>query len=96
MLGLQEKKDHVAARLRRPDGSEEACLATFLAGCDGAHSKVREELGVGFPGGTYEHLFYVADVEASGAAINGELHVALDTADFLIVFPLKSEGRARG
>ncbi len=27
--------------------------------------------------------------------MNGELHAALDTTDFLIVFPLKDEGRAR-
>ena len=51
--------------------------------------------GSAFPGGTYAHLFYVADVEASGAAMNGELHVALDTTDFLAVFPLKGDGRAR-
>ena len=44
--------------------------------------RVREALKIGFPGGTYEHLFYVADVEASGAAMNGEMHVALDTTDF--------------
>ena len=56
---------------------------------------MREALKIGFPGGTYTHLFYVADVEASGAAMNGELHVALDTTDFLAVFPLKGEGRAR-
>ena len=48
-----------------------------------------------FPGGTYDHLFYVADVEARGAAMNGELHVALDTSDFLAVFPLKEDGHAR-
>src|SRR6266853_1024112 len=52
-------------------------------------------LGVSFPGGTYDHLFYVADVEARGAVMNGELHAALDTADFLIVFPLKRDGHAR-
>jgi hypothetical protein len=56
---------------------------------------MRQALGIGFPGGTYEHLFYVADVEASGETMNGELHVALDRSDFLVVFPLKSEGRAR-
>ena len=39
--------------------------------------------------------FYVADVEASGPTIDGELHVDLDDADFLAVFPLKGEGRAR-
>src|SRR6478752_3954848 len=65
------------------------------AGCAGAHSAVRQALAIGYPGGTYEHLFYVADVAARGAAMNGELHAALDTSDFLAVFPLKEEGRAR-
>jgi hypothetical protein len=37
----------------------------------------------------------VADVEASGATMNGELHVALDKTDFLVVFPLKDNARAR-
>src|SRR5439155_1421017 len=67
----------------------------YLAGCDGAHSRVRDGLGIGFPGGTYDHLFYVADVEARGAVMNGALHAALDTTDFLIVFPLKRDGHAR-
>jgi len=85
----------VIARLKRPDGAEETCEAAYIAGCDGAHSRVRETLQISFPGGTYNHLFYVADVEARGAAVNGELHVALDTTDFLAMFPLKGEGRAR-
>jgi len=65
----------------------------YLAGCDGARSKVREVLNSGFPGGTYDHLFYVADVEAAGLAMNGELHVDLDDADFLAVFPRVSPRR---
>src|SRR5206468_6689413 len=85
----------VLARLKRADGATEACEATYIAGCDGAHSMVRQVLAIGFPGGTYEHLFYVADVDARGAAMNGELHAALDTSDFLAVFPLKDDGRAR-
>ena len=56
---------------------------------------MRETLGIGFVGGTYEHLFYVADVKTSGPVANGELHVALDTTDFLAVFPLKADGHAR-
>src|SRR6202521_3032449 len=95
LLGFDAAKGRVIARLTRPDGAREACEPAYIAGCDGAHSSVREALEIGFPGGTYTHLFYVADVEASGAAMNGELHVALDTTDFLAVFPLKGEGRAR-
>ena len=54
----------VARASRRPTASVETCEAAYIAGCDGAHSTVREALGIGFPGGTYAHLFYVADVEA--------------------------------
>jgi 2-polyprenyl-6-methoxyphenol hydroxylase-like FAD-dependent oxidoreductase len=69
--------------------------ARFLAGCDGARSVTRVALGVGFPGGTYEHLFYVADVAARGEVMNRELHVLLDDAGFLGIFPLAGEGRGR-
>jgi 2-polyprenyl-6-methoxyphenol hydroxylase-like FAD-dependent oxidoreductase len=57
---------------RLADGSEQAVEAGFIAGGDGAHSIVRKALKVGFPGGTYSHIFYVADVEASGRAMNGD------------------------
>ncbi|HEY6419564.1 MAG TPA: FAD-dependent monooxygenase [Candidatus Binataceae bacterium] len=95
LASFEDAAGRVLANLKRPDGAREACEATYLAGCDGAHSTVREALHIGFPGGAYAHLFYVADVEAGGATMNGELHVALDTTDFLAVFPLKGDGRAR-
>jgi 2-polyprenyl-6-methoxyphenol hydroxylase-like FAD-dependent oxidoreductase len=95
LVAFEEGMGGVLARFTRADGATGACEAAYIAGCDGAHSTVRQALAIGFPGGTYEHLFYVADVEARGAAMNGELHAALDTSDFLAVFPLKEDGRAR-
>jgi 2-polyprenyl-6-methoxyphenol hydroxylase-like FAD-dependent oxidoreductase len=99
LLRFEETADGVVGHLRRLDGTEEnsteSCTAAYIAGCDGARSTMREALGIGFPGGTYEHMFYVADVQASGETMNGELHVAMDRTDFLVVFPLKGEGRAR-
>jgi 2-polyprenyl-6-methoxyphenol hydroxylase-like FAD-dependent oxidoreductase len=95
LIGFADKEDRVLARLRGPDGHEHDCEASYIAGCDGAHSIVRQTIGAGFPGGTYRQIFYVADVEAAGPALNGELHVDLDEADFLGVFPLAGFGRAR-
>jgi 2-polyprenyl-6-methoxyphenol hydroxylase-like FAD-dependent oxidoreductase len=95
LLRFTDAGDGVIARLRGPDGSESDCEARYIAGCDGARSLVRKTIGAGFPGGTYQQVFYVADVEASGPAIDGELHIDLDEADFLAVFPLAGEGRAR-
>jgi 2-polyprenyl-6-methoxyphenol hydroxylase-like FAD-dependent oxidoreductase len=85
----------VTAYLRKPDGSEEVCEASYLAVCDGGRSVVRESIGAGFPGGTYDQVFYVADIDGAGPAVNGELNIDLDEADFLAVFPLAGEGRAR-
>ena len=95
LVGFAEQASSVVARLRGPDGNEQDCEAMYLAGCDGARSKVRETIGTGFPGGTYRHVFYVADVEARGEALDGELHIDLDEADFVAIFPLAGEGRGR-
>jgi 2-polyprenyl-6-methoxyphenol hydroxylase-like FAD-dependent oxidoreductase len=95
LVRFDQHPDRVRAVLKRPDGSEEICEAAYLAGCDGAHSTVREMLATGFPGGTYTGLFYVADVDAAGPAADGEIHVDLEEADFLAVFPLKGTGRLR-
>jgi 2-polyprenyl-6-methoxyphenol hydroxylase-like FAD-dependent oxidoreductase len=95
LIRFTDESDRVTAKLRGPDGHEEDCAATYSAGCDGARSLVRDTLGTGFAGGTYRQVFYVADVEAAGRSIDGELHVDLDEADFLAVFPLAGEGRAR-
>ncbi len=95
VIGVDDADDRVRVRLRRPDGTEESAEPAYLAGADGARSTVREALGIGFEGGSYAHVFYVADVEARGPVMNGELHVALDEADFVATFPMKGSGRVR-
>lgn len=95
LVGYDERGDHVVAQLRRSDGSSETCAAGFIIGCDGAHSAVRKLMGTGYPGGTYPQLFYVADIEGTGPALNGELNVDLEESDLLAVFPLARGGRAR-
>jgi 2-polyprenyl-6-methoxyphenol hydroxylase-like FAD-dependent oxidoreductase len=94
LADFEDQAGQIRATLRK-GGTEEVGSYAYLAGCDGARSRVREVLGTGFPGGTYDHLFYVADVDAAGPPMNGELHVDLDDADFLAVFPMQQTGRAR-
>lgn len=95
LLSLEQHPDGVRAVIRSKDGAEERTEAAYVAGCDGASSTVRRQLGIGFPGGTYEGLFYVADVGAEGPVTNNGLHVDLEDADFLVVFPLQGEGNLR-
>ncbi len=85
LLSFEDGADHVVARLKMPDGSEESVEARYLAGCDGAKSPIRHQLGNTFEGGTYKRIFYVADVALEGLDPDGDLHIALDTADFVAV-----------
>jgi 2-polyprenyl-6-methoxyphenol hydroxylase-like FAD-dependent oxidoreductase len=95
LLGFVRHGGFVRATLRRADGSQEVVDAEYLAGCDGASSTVRHALATEFPGGTYSHLFYVADVEADGPPADNEVHIDLESADFLGVFPLTRNGHVR-
>lgn len=95
LVAFEDREDHVVARLRDADGGLRECEARFLAGCDGAGSTVRQQLGAGFPGGTYDHVFYVADVQAAGVAADGEVHVSLETGDFVLMLPYTDTGRGR-
>ncbi|MCK3776967.1 FAD-dependent monooxygenase [Ensifer sesbaniae] len=94
LVGFLDADGHVSAQLRLPDGSEEVSIARYLAGCDGARSPVRHKLATGFAGGTYNQIFYVADVEASGPTANGEVHVSLDSNDFVALLAY-AKGRGR-
>jgi 2-polyprenyl-6-methoxyphenol hydroxylase-like FAD-dependent oxidoreductase len=98
LLDFEQVEDHVVARLRGPNG-EYSCRARYLAGCDGARSTVRHRLGAGFEGGTYDQLFYVADVlaevKSDRALADGEIHLSLDDADFLALFSYNCDGHAR-
>ncbi|EYD78239.1 Monooxygenase, FAD-binding protein [Rubellimicrobium mesophilum DSM 19309] len=95
LVGFEDRGDHVAARLHGPDGVEVTEAVSWLAGCDGAHSTVRHGTGTGFEGGTYPRVFYVADVEVSGPAVNGEVNVAFQGSDFVLLFATGDEGQGR-
>jgi 2-polyprenyl-6-methoxyphenol hydroxylase-like FAD-dependent oxidoreductase len=92
---FEQRGDQTIAHLERSDGAEATCPFAYVAGCDGSRSRVREVLDIGYPGGTYERIFYVADVELHGKLANHELHVALDEADLLAVFPMRGDNTVR-
>lgn len=95
LLRYEQDAHGVDAVIKDAAGEESHHRAAYIAGCDGAHSTVRETIGAAFSGGTYSGVFYVADVIASGPATNGEIHVELDEAEFLAVFALKGAGQVR-
>jgi 2-polyprenyl-6-methoxyphenol hydroxylase-like FAD-dependent oxidoreductase len=84
----------VHARLIRPDGSGEALQADYICGCDGVRSVVRETLGLDFTGGTYEQLYYVADVTIEGG-FERDLFFNLGENTLALMLPVRSRGVQR-
>lgn len=95
LINFEDKDEFVRVRLRLPDGSEQLCDTKYLAGCDGASSLIRHQLGTSFEGGTYKQVFYVADVEVEGLEPSGELHIALDKEDFVLLMAYSKENKYR-
>jgi 2-polyprenyl-6-methoxyphenol hydroxylase-like FAD-dependent oxidoreductase len=95
LVSFADDGDRVRATLEKDGGREETCDVRYVCGCDGAHSAVRRGLGIGFPGGTYDQSFFVADAEASGPATGDALNGCLSDRGFLVVLPVRSTGRYR-
>jgi 2-polyprenyl-6-methoxyphenol hydroxylase-like FAD-dependent oxidoreductase len=95
LVGLAQQPGNVAATLRLPDGTERKILAAWIAGCDGAHSAVRELSGITFPGAPYEHVFFVADTEVTGSMVPDEVNVYLWREGFHLLFPMRGKDHWR-
>ncbi|MBV1836281.1 FAD-dependent monooxygenase [Acetobacter estunensis] len=61
--------DGVSCTLTHAGGRREILETTWLIGCDGAHSFVRNRLGLAFEGDTLPTAFVIADAHVTGLAI---------------------------
>jgi 2-polyprenyl-6-methoxyphenol hydroxylase-like FAD-dependent oxidoreductase len=75
LVGLAQDGDVVTARLRDARGAETEIRAGYVVGCDGAHSKVRRELGLAFEGAPYAQDWLLADVALEGAGSDDAVHL---------------------
>jgi 2-polyprenyl-6-methoxyphenol hydroxylase-like FAD-dependent oxidoreductase len=89
LVSLEQQPDHVRVTLTGPDGQARVVTASYVAGCDGGRSAVRQMNGIGFPGAPYEHTFFVADTEATGPMVPGELNSYLWKDGFTLFFPMR-------
>jgi 2-polyprenyl-6-methoxyphenol hydroxylase-like FAD-dependent oxidoreductase len=95
LVDLVQSADGVTARIERQDGSFDEIAAAWVAGCDGARSTVREACNIPFSGAPYQHVFYVADTQATGSMAPDELNVYLWRGGFHLFFPLRGKDHWR-
>ena len=89
LVALAQDTGQVHATLKHGDGSTDGVTAAWVAGCDGARSAVRELSGIPFEGAPYEHVFFVADTQATGTMVPDELNVYLWRQGFHVFFPMR-------
>jgi 2-polyprenyl-6-methoxyphenol hydroxylase-like FAD-dependent oxidoreductase len=94
LTGFTNVSDGIEATLRA-NGQEKKCAVSFLCGCDGVHSAVREGLELKFPGGIYDQMFFVADLAADGAPVNGDINFFLGLHQLCLTFPIRTTGMVR-
>jgi 2-polyprenyl-6-methoxyphenol hydroxylase-like FAD-dependent oxidoreductase len=92
LLDLVPEFPGSAATVVDSDGVLRVITARFVAGCDGLHSRVRNQLGIEFPGSSPEQMFAVADVRFDGwPADRVETVFSLSPHGMLISSPLPGD-----
>lgn len=91
---VQDASGVTADVVDRRTGMRETIRSRYLVGCDGAHSRVRDVLGIRFEGATYPQEFVLADAHVTGAAPGLSLYLAKRAA--LVVAPMGEVTRLIG
>lgn len=94
LTSIVQETEGVNATLKK-SGRESNWTGQYLCGCDGAGSTVRHGLNIGFPGGTYDQLFYVADAEAAGPWSIHEINAHIAERTLCLAFPIRAPGMYR-
>jgi 2-polyprenyl-6-methoxyphenol hydroxylase-like FAD-dependent oxidoreductase len=84
---LVETPDGVRASIVSSEGSE-TIHARYVVGADGMHSLVRETVGIGFTGASYEESFVLAAVEMTWSYGRDEVMLFFSSAGLVVVAPL--------
>jgi 2-polyprenyl-6-methoxyphenol hydroxylase-like FAD-dependent oxidoreductase len=82
----------VAVQWSRTVSCPEDVDATYVVGCDGAHSAIRHAIGAQLVGTTYDERFLLADVEADTDIDAGCTHIWVSPAGVLGLMPMPGGG----
>ena len=88
LTGFTADDAGVSATLRHGDGIEEVVRAAYLAGCDGARSVVRHQLGIDFPGYTEPASFLLCDAPIDGAIDPASIYIWWHRGGTVALFPI--------
>jgi 2-polyprenyl-6-methoxyphenol hydroxylase-like FAD-dependent oxidoreductase len=95
LVRLVERGGTVDVTLHDAAGRETEYSADYVIGCDGAHSRVRHELGLAFEGQPYPQDWLLADVSMDGVGRDDETHLFFRSNGLPLVCLSMGQGRWR-
>jgi 2-polyprenyl-6-methoxyphenol hydroxylase-like FAD-dependent oxidoreductase len=95
LVALAQDDAGVTATLAKDGGADESVRASYVIGCDGAHSAVRKAIGVPFVGSAYEEAFALADLTINWELPSDEMHSFLSPDGVIAAIPLPGARRYR-
>ena len=87
VFDLRAGKNDVEVAMKSGEDAK-TLRATWVAGCDGAHSFVREQSFIPFEGGAYDESFILADVEMGWPLDREEVTLFYSEKGLMVVAPL--------
>lgn len=90
LLSLRPRGAGIVATLSA-NARETEVESRWLVGCDGMHSTVREQAGIGFEGAAYEQGFVLADVGMRWPLSREEVSLFYSPRGLVVVAPLPDE-----
>ncbi len=88
VVSLVAGDDGTEVTIACPDGTTAQIHARYVVGCDGMHSVVRQEAGIGFTGDRYPQSFVLADIGMDWSFPRDEVHLFFSPAGLVVVAPL--------
>ena len=91
LVSFQQQANGVQCEISDQAGNCEQIHARYLAGCDGAHSLVRHNLNLSFPGRKQNQRWILADVKAEGNLPESEVAAFWSRAGAIILFHFEQD-----
>jgi 2-polyprenyl-6-methoxyphenol hydroxylase-like FAD-dependent oxidoreductase len=88
-----EQQDGCVVATVNHSGTPVTIRASFLVGCDGAHSAVRQSLKLPLEGGDYAGSFMLADIETNQALPADEMQLCPSEFGPIAIFPMSAAHR---
>jgi 2-polyprenyl-6-methoxyphenol hydroxylase-like FAD-dependent oxidoreductase len=91
-VSATQRNKHVSVVLDRK-GEHIELNASFVVGCDGAHSPIRHLLNLSFEGAEYRDLFLLADIETNETLPADQLQLCPHELGPVAIFPMSATRR---